>query len=93
MFATVWMPELPDDSALVDGVSLGESVGVGAGVSVGPALGESVGLGSPVAGAAGVAGAWEESEQVLLGDGLADPVSPPLGTTTGGELCPFRVGP
>ena len=55
MLATVRMPELPSDTALVDGVSVGESVGDGAVLSVGAGLGESVGVGTSVAGAVGVA--------------------------------------
>ena len=92
MFATVRMPELPSDTALVDGVSLGESVGEGAVLSVGAVLGESVGVGASVAGAVGVACALGVLEQLGLGDGRADPVRLPVGTAPDGTDCPFRVG-
>jgi hypothetical protein len=86
------MPGLPSDTALADGLSVGVAVGGGAVLSVGAALGESVGVGTSVAGAVGVDCAWGVLEQLAFGDGLADPLPPSLGTTTGGELCPFRVG-
>src|SRR5262245_37983425 len=87
------MPELPSDTALVDGVSVGVSVGDGAVLSVGAVLGVSVGVGTSVAGAVGVACAWALFEQLGLGDGRADPVWPPLGTMPVGAVCPLRVGP
>jgi hypothetical protein len=93
MFATVRMPELPSDTALVDGVTVGESVGDGAVLSVGAALGESVGVGMSVAGAVGVACALGVLEQLALGDGRADPVWLLLGTMPVGAVCPLRVGP
>ena len=80
------MPELPSDTALVVGVSVGVSVGVGAVLSVGAALGESVGVGASVAGAVGVACAWGVFEQLGSGDGRADPVRPPVGTTPAGAV-------
>jgi hypothetical protein len=52
----------------------------------------SVGVGS-VGVAVGAAGALGELEQLAFGDGLADPLWPPLGTTPVGALCPFRLGP
>ena len=92
MLATVRMPELPSDTALVDGVSVGESVGDGAVLSVGAALGESVGVGASVAGAVVVACALGVLEQLALGDGRADPVRLLVGTMPAGAVCPFRVG-
>src|SRR5262249_9556741 len=92
-FATVWMPERPSDTALVDGVSVGESVGDGAVLTGGAVLDVSVGVGTLVAGAVGVACAWGLLEQLGLGDGRADPVWPPEGSMPGGAVCPFRVGP
>jgi hypothetical protein len=86
------MPGLPSDTALADGLSVGVAVGGGAVLSVGAALGESVGVGTPVAGAVGVACAWGVLEQLAFGDGRADPVWVPVGTTPAGAVCPFRVG-
>jgi hypothetical protein len=92
--ATVWTPGPPSDTALVDGVSLGVSVGVTVGVgSVGVSVGVSVGLGLSVGELVGAAWARGELEQLAVGDGLADPLTPPLGMTPVGALCPFRLGP
>ena len=92
MLAAVRMPELPRDTALVDGVTVGESVGDGVVLSVGELLGELVGVGVPVAGAVGVAYASGVLEQLALGDGRADPVWLVLGTMPVGAVCPLRVG-
>jgi hypothetical protein len=87
------MPGPPSDTALVDGVSVGVSVGVTVGVgSVGVSVGVTVGVGS-VGVSVGVAWALGELGQLAFGDGLADPLRPPLGTTPVGALCPLRLGP
>src|SRR5262245_5010789 len=87
------MPGLPSDTALVDGVPVGEAVGGGLVLSVGCALGEVVGVGTTVAGAVGVACALGVLAQLAVGEGVADPVRPPVGSMPAGAVCPFRVGP
>jgi hypothetical protein len=92
MFAAVRMPELPRDTAVVDGVPVGESVGDGEVVPVGVVLGELVGVGLSVGGVVGVACALGVLGQLALGDGWADPVWLLLGTMPVGAVCPLRVG-
>src|SRR5262252_4434232 len=88
------MPELPSDTALVDGVvSVGVTVGVGVVVSVGVTVGVVVGVTLLDAAGTGVVGAFGELVQVGVGDGRAEPVWSPLGTMPAGAVCPFRVGP
>jgi hypothetical protein len=91
--ATVWMPELPSDTALVDAVSVGAGAGdVGTVVSVGTGVGVSVGVELSLTDGVGVDCAFGALEQLASGDGRADPVWPLVGTAPDGTDCPFRVG-
>ena len=92
-FATVWMPLLPNDSALVDGLPVGVAVGVGAVVPVSLSVGVAVGVELSDAAGVGVDCADGELEQLAVGDGLGDPVPPLVGTMLIGVVCSFRVGP